>query len=216
MNGATVLACKACTPSLLFADATDAERQSADAGLVAWKRAAKHARGHLAPRRALARLYRQVERWEPLAEVLAEMSRLARDGAERREILDELADVYRERLNRDMMLARALDELRALDPHDVTVLDRLALLYEKMSRWTDLISTLRERAAATSGLDERAAIYLRIGELFVERFGNQSEALAAFEKVLELQPDNRQVIELLSEIYERRRDRAKLAALRKR
>ena len=63
---------------------------------------------------------------------------------------------------------------------------------------------------------ERVALYLQIAALYIERFSNQAEAIKAFEKVLELDPDNLQAAGHLREVYEKRRDWEKLIALRER
>lgn len=96
---------------------------------------------------------------------------------------------------------------------DVQALGQLAAQYEKMNRWTDLISTLRKKADATANSDEQVEIYSQIAALFVDRFSNQAEAVKAYERVLALEPAHRQAIENLKKMYERRRDWEKLIAL---
>jgi Tfp pilus assembly protein PilF len=51
---------------------------------------------------------------------------------------------------------------------------------------------LNEKAERTVDGDGKVAIYLQVANLYLERFSNQAEAIKAFEKVLELDPNNLQ------------------------
>jgi tetratricopeptide (TPR) repeat protein len=92
--------------------------------------------------------------------------------------------------------------------------DALAAIYESKKRWPDLVKLLSDRAEKLAHGDDKAALYLQIANLYLERFSNQAEAIKAFEKVLELEPDNHQAVEHLLAVYEKRRDWEKLIKLR--
>ncbi|MCC6747689.1 MAG: tetratricopeptide repeat protein [Deltaproteobacteria bacterium] len=200
----------------LCADAARAEHESVEKGIEAWRKVALKAKTLRTPRRALAALYRQVERWNALVEVLKEDAELAADPVEKRDLLRELAALYRDRLHLDAMVVNILGQLSKSNPHDVEVLDDLALQYEKMSRWTDLITVLRHKAEEVESIDEKVELWARVAHLFVERFSNQAEAIKAYEHVLELHPTHREAIEQLKGMYERRRDWDRLIAISQR
>ena len=60
---------------------------------------------------------------------------------------------------------------------------------------------------------EKVALYLRVANLYLEKFSNQAEAIKSFETALELEPDNEQAATFLRQMYEKRRDWDKLVAL---
>lgn len=203
----------------LFADAQRAESDSLERGITAWRKAAAQARSARTPRRALARLYRQAERWNQLVEVLKEEAELVADPALKRALLLQAAEVYRDQLKLDAMvvntLAQALKTYEqagaAADPAgQLELLQLLGEQYERTKRWSDLIGALRRQAELVATVGEKVAIWTQIAVLFLERFSNQAEAIKAFEQVLELDPTHKQALSELKLMYERRRDWDKL------
>ncbi|MGH9363372.1 MAG: tetratricopeptide repeat protein, partial [Thermoanaerobaculia bacterium] len=109
----------------------------------------------------------------------------------------------------------ALSSSLGADPSQLDLYDQLVGIYENKKRWPDLVKVLTDnadRAAKTDG--ERVAIHLQIANLYLERFSNQAEAIKAFERVLELDPQNQQAIDHLLAVYEKRRDWEKLIKLK--
>ena len=199
----------------LIADARAAESESRDKGIDAWRKLGQRNRQIRTPRRALARLYQEAERWNPLVEVLKEEVELVDNVEEKIALLRQMVEVYRDRLNLDAMVVKALDQIASLDPSRVDVMDEMVAQYEKMNRWTDLIATLKRKAEVVDDF-EKVQVWSRIASLFLERFSNQAEAIKAYEQVIELDPQNAQAIEHLKGMYERRRDWDKLIDIYKR
>ena len=74
--------------------------------------------------------------------------------------------------------------------------------------------TATERADRADDGARKVALNLQIANLYLERFSNQAEAIKAFEKVLELDPDNHEAATHLLAVYEKRRDWEKLIKLK--
>lgn len=83
-----------------------------------------------------------------------------------------------------------------------------------MKKWPDLVATLQAKAPLLETEEEQVALHLQIANLYTERFSNQAAAIKAFEKVLELDPENEDAIRHLVAVYEKRRDWEKLIELR--
>ena len=198
------------TTAAAFSEAAAAEAESTERGIDAWRRLALQHKELRTPRRALARLYTETERWNQLVDVLKEEVNLVADPLEQRAMLLEMAELYRDRLRLDVMVVNTLNQALKLDDGDVEILDALISQYEKMSRWTDLIANLKKKAVAVVDVTERVDLWTRIAALFVDRFSNQAEAIKAYEEILELDPGHRVAINQLKEMYERRRDWDKL------
>ena len=198
----------------LIAEARGAEGESRERAIDLWRKLSQRSRKLRTARRALARLYTEAERWNPLVEVLKEEVDLVDDPAEKTALLRQMVEIYRDRLNLDAMVVKCLDQILGLFPDGVDVMDELVARYEKMSRWTDLISTLKRKAEVVDDAG-KVEVWTRIATLFLDRFSNQAEAIKAFEQVLELDATNAQAMEHLKGMYERRRDWDKLIGIYK-
>jgi tetratricopeptide (TPR) repeat protein len=84
-------------------------------------------------------------------------------------------------------IAGTLAQILQQQPDNQAVIDQLAAQYEQMKRWPDLVSTLGKKASGSRSA-EKVALYLRIANLYLEKFSNQAEAIKAFESALELDP----------------------------
>jgi len=84
-------------------------------------------------------------------------------------VLQELLDVYREKLRLDLMVADAERDPRP--PAGQPPRPRpAAAQYESMKRWPDLVSTLSKTAQRLPVPAEKVATYLRIANLYLEKF----------------------------------------------
>src|SRR5690606_12399787 len=198
--------------------AREVEAQSPERAIEAWRKVVAEHGDLRTPRRELARVLRQAEKWGPLVEALKEEEhKLAQAGQtdEQVAVLRELASAYRQ-LRNDLTAVNTLNQVLKINPADMETLDELISLYEHMKRWPDLVATLGKKAPLIEDPGERVALYLTIANLYIEKFSNQAEAIKAFERVLEIDSENQQAIRHLMEVYEKRRDWEKLIALRER
>jgi tetratricopeptide (TPR) repeat protein len=129
----------------------------------------------------------------------------ASSPAEKAEVFVELSDTYG-KLNNDNQVISSLTQAIHHDPSRLEAFDKLASLYEAKKRWPDLVKILNEKAERIAEADGKVRIYLQVANLYLERFSNQAEAIKAFEKVLDLDPNNLQAAEPLLAAYEKRRD----------
>lgn len=156
---------------------------------------------------ALKALYEKAEKWNALVEMLkAEADAIPEDQTERKvALLRHLIPIYRDNLGLDVMVINTYNAVLALDPGDREALDALAATYESTNRWNDLIGVLVKQADAGSESDERVALYLRVANLWIDRFANYNQATQPLEKVIEIEPENREALQRLKEIYTKKR-----------
>jgi golgin subfamily B member 1 len=165
-------------------------------------------------RGALKRLYQKTEKWNALLELLKEeieaISPADQAGKEARVArLVDVAAIYRDRLNLDVMVINTFNNVLALIPDHPHALDALAQKYEQLARWNDLINVLQRKADALSGSpegrDDRIQLLRRIASLWADRFGNHAQAIRPLEDLIALVPDDREAVTKLKEIYAKRR-----------
>ena len=92
-----------------------------------------------------------------------------------------------------------------LDPANNEAAEQLSRTYESMGRFNDLIPVLTREADAETVAARKVALYLRVGKLWIEHFSNYNQATGPLEQVLALEPDNREALARLREIYGKKR-----------
>ncbi len=194
------------------AAALAAEGESIDKGIDAWKKLVQAAPDAWAPRRELARVYKQAERWKNYADVLSESVDKASwpSDQEKVPVLWEMVEVYRDRLKLNQKVISSFTQLLTIQPENLAAVDALAEQYEAMNRWPDVISLMRKKAEVVEQPADKIELQLRIANLYLDKFSNQAEAIKAFEAVLELDSSNAKALDYLKQMYEKRRDWDKL------
>jgi len=194
------------------------EGSSLDKAVDAWKKIVAQVPHHRVPRRELMRLLRQSEKWNALADAIKDAVDKVADltPEEKVEQLFELVEIYKERLRIDSQVVNTFNAILAIQPGNTQALDSLAVQYEGMKRWPEVISTLQKKAAQIEDTAEKVAVYCRVARLFQERFSNVAEAIKAYEQALALDDSNAEAIAYLKSNYEKRRDWEKLIAVNQR
>ncbi|HEY5284256.1 MAG TPA: hypothetical protein VIM14_15805, partial [Polyangia bacterium] len=200
--------------------ATVAERrpQLVEKAIDAWKVLLRIRAGLPEAVEALRRLYTKAEKWNALLELLKDQCEALPAGEvdEKVQCYLEMVPIYRDRLKLDVMVINTYAAILALRPDHAEALVALAERYEAQGRWGDLAGVLTRQAQAITDPVERVALYHRIAKLWVEKFGNHHNAIAALEKILELDPKDGPARISLREIYTRGRSwRALLDLLRR-
>ncbi|MEM9488756.1 MAG: tetratricopeptide repeat protein, partial [Myxococcota bacterium] len=161
--------------------------------------------------RWLAEHFRAAEDWTELAECYQRHCAVEPDPEVRAELWRTAAEVYRTELDEldnatwalrqlaELCADELLDHERAaevyttildLDPGDRDAEAALEQLYIDRREWTALADLLVTRAAiADRPADERAALRLRLADVYETRLGNVDAALAVYCDLLEDQPD---------------------------
>lgn len=180
--------------------------EQTERAIDAWKAVQRQEPGNEEAREALKRLYRKGEKWNALAEALKqEVEACGPDHKDRKlGLLRELVAVYKDNLRLDAMVATTYNAIRELAPEDDDALDRLAATYEQMGRWNDLVGVLTKKADQSAGPD-KIALLMRVARLWIDRFANFNKATEPLEAALNVDPRNLEAIELLKDIYNRKR-----------
>ncbi len=195
--------------------ARDAEADGADKAIKAWQDAWSKAPGHPDIIDALLLLYADTGKWSAMADFLKRQSR----GVENQEYAVNaqmtLAKIYDEHLNQDVMVVNTYQAVLKIMPGYLPALDAAIDKYEAMERWPDLVKILKVKGEQAKTNEDKVDIWLKVAQLFIQKFSNQAEAIKAFEQVIAADPNHGQAIEFLKEMYEKRRDWEKLIGIMK-
>lgn len=152
--------------------------------------------------RELRRLYRRLERWGKLADLLEDAAAAGVAGLDPDDCRRELAALCRNQLQDLARAAKALQGVlaRSQDPQDAAWEELLATL-RGLQRHEDLVREL-ERAAGLGGpLEQRVQRLLEAGEV-CERLGQSQEAARLLGLAQQLAPRNPSVLQALARVQE--------------
>ncbi len=125
--------------------------------------------------------------------------------------LEEIAQICELRLGD---VPRALDTWRRiedLEPGSPKAREAVRRLSARAKMWEQLVAVLDGEAQAAQSSGERADTLRRIAQTYRERQVEPRRAIALYEEVIELRPDDDGALKALAELYEREGDDAGLA-----
>jgi tetratricopeptide (TPR) repeat protein len=183
------------------------EGANAQKAIEQWRTLLRSEPTNVAARDALKRLYRSSGAFNHLADLLrTELERIAPDDAAARlPVLRDIAQIYRESIKSDSALVTVLSQIIALDSADAGSVRELARVYETLGRWRDLLTTQMRLAELEPNAGAKAELYRAIARRWLDQFSNVQNAVEAFEKLREADPEDREAVEKLKELYTKRR-----------
>jgi tetratricopeptide (TPR) repeat protein len=141
--------------------------------------------------------------WRALVAILEKRIPLAEDPATALQLALERARVLEEDLRNADEAMRALEQIIAeLDPRSVEAHDRLRHVAEAKQDWARVVSVAERQLFLTEDPKERAARALEIGLLWRDRLEDPTKAMAAFERVIEIDPNHSQALYALAPLYQ--------------
>ncbi len=163
---------------------------------------------------ALSLLYERAKEFEALAQVLEKQAEITYDAPAKIAILGKLGTIYGERLNNDEGAVAAWRALLTLDPNERKAQEALKKKYLALGRWDDLeifyaesgkwdefIRVLDQQEAKEADPQAKIGLLFKIAQLWADRKQKADRAAKAYEKILELEPQNLQAAEALIPIY---------------
>jgi tetratricopeptide (TPR) repeat protein len=163
---------------------------------------------------ALGGLYERNKEFEKLATVLEKQAELTYDAASKVVILSKLGTIYGDRLNNDEGAVAAWRALLALDPSDRKAQeavkkkylalgrwDDLEVFYAESGKWDEFIRVLEQQEAKETEAPAKIGLLFKIAQLWGDKKQKFDRSAKAYEKILELEPNNLQAAEALIPIY---------------
>src|SRR5690606_31565377 len=160
----------------------------------------------VATKRAQLDKLREQGAWAELAEAIRE---LVRDGMEhgdpdedeRLDLLLELGRVEADHLLNPERAIEAWRRAQEIDAGEPRILDALEQLFVQQGRWDDCIELLEKRVALADSDRQRVATLLNLATLAHDKLGDDARAIAAYEKILELDPAHEIAARELEQLY---------------
>jgi tetratricopeptide (TPR) repeat protein len=195
------------------AEVAETRMESPEQAINVWKRYLREHEGDSEARAELERLYEENEKWNGLVGFLEdEVERLEGEGTRERrvELLERIADLYEEKLGRDVKALKRLERVVELQPDRDAAFERLCDKLESNRNWSDLVDLLDERMERLEddGELERAADRAEeIAEILDDhQLRHEARASDYWQHALEWDPARDDVRERLEDLYRSRRD----------
>jgi tetratricopeptide (TPR) repeat protein len=183
------------------------EGANAQKAIEQWRSVLRQDGQNAEARSALKRLYRQTASYSALTDLLRqELEKLpADDAAGRLPILRDIAAVYRDHVKSDSALVTILTQIVTLDPEDLASVRDLVRVYQALQRWRDLLTMQARQAELERDPTVKSDLWRNIARRWLEQFSNVQNAVEAYEKLHATDPNDKEALERLRELYGKRR-----------
>ena len=202
--------------AIRMADLAETSMGNVDKAIDAYKRVLTEVPEDDRAIEKLTVLYEKSGKWHALIEFLNGRIRRLDDGAteEKTALLFQIIEIYQDpaRLPVEEMVIQTYNRIVLESPSNARALDNLAERYEDAHRWSELVQVLRKKIATCVGEDELLDLYLQVADLYVSKMSNESQAIPFLELILELDPQNLQVVRTLRHIYKGKHNLERLCA----
>lgn len=161
--------------------------------------------GERRPLESLNRLYSQLGMHEQQVEILRQQMNQSEDPEERVALAFKVGDVLEEQLGRlDQARSVFSQIITEMSPDDLDAHERLRRLYLQAGDFSKACEVAeRELFLIPAQDDERLALSLEIADSWMNKADDPQRAVIAYERVLDLSPDNHEALSALRGLYPR-------------
>ena len=195
-------------------EAKKAESEKAEKGLYAWRNVLGVYPFCREALEGILRTSEATQKWNYAIDALKKLSQQLENNLimKNRAIL-AMASIYRNKMNQETSSISLYQQVLKSEPENLTAMDELLNIYNKLGRWPDYIRLLAQKIDYVKDKEQKLAIALEVAKFYLEKFNNQGEAIKYYEKALEIDRNNEQAVQYLLQMYEKRRDWEKYISL---
>ncbi len=157
---------------------------------------------HLGAATALERLFQLNERYDELAQIYLTKSRMLQMPDEQKDYLFRAASIYEEILERPQDAIQVFDAVLEIDVEDEHAMDKLIELYLRLEKWEDLLGVYTRKADIVGDPEEKKRLFVEVGAVYERELGNSAKAIDAYQRILEIDPDDLTAIGRLDALYQ--------------
>lgn len=153
--------------------------------------------------RILVPIYQVREENERLIRALRVLHRGTEASDERLELLTQIGDVYAFQIENPQKAFDAFCEALREVPSDAATLARLEAMAIEQENFSPLVELVGELAGGVQDTDLARTLWIKAAQIYDTQLGNVDGAVAAYRKVLDLDPADLEVLEALENLYRR-------------
>jgi tetratricopeptide (TPR) repeat protein len=174
-----------------------------DYAIASEQQALALAPSHLGAMSALADFYRKAGRWPELVAILGRHAELEEDLETKLDLLLSMADLWENQLGDANQAVAAYRMATEVDAGCLDALNALERLYQRMSRWDDLVDILGKKTIAIDDTEQVLRIKHQIGAIWEEQLDDATRAIDTYKDILTVDPQNLAALQKLEKLYER-------------
>lgn len=152
--------------------------------------------------RQMAELYRITHQWQTMAQILTRIVEMTDDPEEKAEIYVSLGDLCENHLGATKKGIEHYQTAHQYHPHNLAALQALERVYREQEKWRELLGILRHRSDALQGEPEEVEARLSYAYALEEHAETFDDAIAMYERVVELDSQNVAALGRLEVLYE--------------
>lgn len=161
--------------------------------------------GHEVANTALARIYRQLQRFDDVAKTLERHALGSEDEERKIGLLIQAAKVLMVDVGAPERAVAMVERVTAIRPDHTEALELLARLQAQTGDAHKALEATERLAEAEKDPEKRADLYVRAGRILEDR-GDKDGAIARYKRALDAQADNARAAAALRSIYSARGD----------
>jgi tetratricopeptide (TPR) repeat protein len=153
-------------------------------------------------REHLERILTVQRRWDELVDLLSQQISFTHSPIEEITLHEKIAALWEEQLGNSQ---RAIESYRAIlriEPKHQEALEALERLHEATENWPELADVLERRSAAARSEADSVRLLRRLGSVYEKRLSDFGQAAGAYQRALDLAPDDAETLAALGGIYE--------------
>jgi tetratricopeptide (TPR) repeat protein len=165
-------------------------------------------------RERLFQVYEEAGKWRALVELCNDLVRKLPSNAvdQKVDLLRRIVHLYEDpdKLNNPDMALNTYARILQFDPEDRDALARLAQGYEARGNWSELLMVLKQQAETVTDPKKQLDLYHKIVEIGLGKLSNERVALPYLERILDIEPEDKDAMVHLVSAYEHKREYEKL------
>jgi tetratricopeptide (TPR) repeat protein len=158
----------------------------------------------LEQKRHLAELYRKNTDWQKAIELYEEIAPRLDDNTQLRDLYFAIGQIYQSELNDHSRAVSSFETVLAYEPNDLQAMERLGDLYKTLKLSEEASEILTKLLGYDLPKEKEIRYNLALGEIEMEQLGNEEKAIGFFERALALDPNNSNLLNTLSALFEKR------------
>jgi tetratricopeptide (TPR) repeat protein len=151
---------------------------------------------------ALEQIYIRQESHELLVSVILKKADIILEAQDRKGLFFRAAQIYEDVLEDMEEAIKVYQLVLDMDDADTTAIEALERLYFRLERWDSLKEIFSRKVELAEEVDDKKAIYYRLGALYEEQLTDIERAIETFQSVLDLDPDDLMAIRSLDRLYQ--------------
>ncbi|MFW6067333.1 MAG: tetratricopeptide repeat protein [Myxococcota bacterium] len=155
---------------------------------------------------AVVGLYEKQGEWEQVIHFKKELLDVAENDDERFQLLEEIGDLWKEKVKNQQKAIEAYSDAADIKPEDHKILHKLLLLYQETRQWEQAIDTIQRISDLDDRQQAKAKYAYTVGVIIRDELKDPEGAIQKFNEALDLDPDQLKPFEAINKIFTQKKD----------